>query len=330
MTVTPPLLAETPERRALDDALARLRLEGAIFLRAEYSEGWAFESPDGPTSAALLHPGAERVILFHVVASGRCWIRIGDGDRHWADPGDVIVIPYGDQHYMGGESPAEVVSITSILEPPPWEQMPVIRHGAGGELTNIVCGYLACDDPLFDPGLRALPPVFVVHPDEAAVSWVRSSIDYALAATSATPSGTLTVSPRIPELLLVEMLRLHLATAPAAEQGWLAALRDPILAPALALLHAQPERKWTVAELAADVAVSRSLLDERFRKGLGRSPIRYLSDWRMHVAKELLATTDLGVVGVARRVGYDSEEAFSRAFKRSHGRSPTNWRAERP
>ena len=135
------------------------------------------------------------------------------------------------------------------------------------------------------------------------------------------------IATRLPELVLIEVLRLHLATAPAADHGWLAALRDPVLAPALPLLHARARTAWTVAELASGAAVSRSLLDERFRQVLGRSPIRYLTEWRMHLAEELLATTDLGVVAVARRVGYDSEEAFSRAFKREHGLSPSHWRA---
>jgi AraC-like DNA-binding protein len=128
---------------------------------------------------------------------------------------------------------------------------------------------------------------------------------------------------------LIEVLRAHLASAPAADQGWIAALRDPVLAPALALLHGAPDRKWTVADLASASAVSRSLLDERFRQILGRSPIRYLTEWRMHLAEEMLATTEMGVAVVARRVGYDSEEAFSRAFKRAHGLSPSHWRVAR-
>jgi AraC-like DNA-binding protein len=126
--------------------------------------------------------------------------------------------------------------------------------------------------------------------------------------------------------LLVEVLRLHLATAPAVDHGWIAALRDPVLAPAMSLLHAEPARKWTVAEIAARVAVSRSLLDTRFRQVLGRSPIRYLAEWRMHLAKDMLATTTMTVGAVSRRVGYESEEAFSRAFKRTLGRSPGDWR----
>jgi AraC-like DNA-binding protein len=207
--------------------------------------------------------------------------------------------------------------------------MPVIRHGLGGDQTNVVCGYLHSQDPLFDPRLRAFPPVFVVHPPEgAATTWVRANIEYALQQTVLPSSVAATVaSTRLPELLLIEVLRIHLATAPAVDEGWMAALRDPVLAPALALLHQSPEHKRTVAELARGSAVSRSLLDERFRQLLGRSPIRYLTEWRMHVAEDLLATTGLGVYAIARRVGYDAEEAFSRAFKRSHGSSRTTWRA---
>ena len=127
-------------------------------------------------------------------------------------------------------------------------------------------------------------------------------------------------------MVLAEVLRIHLSSAPAADRGWLAALRDPVLAPALAELHRAPERRWTVADLASEANVSKSVLDERFRKVLGRSPIRYLTDWRLHIAKELLATTDLGVATVARRVGYDADEAFSRAFKRAFGLAPAHWR----
>jgi AraC-like DNA-binding protein len=313
---------------SLQLALDNLRLEGAVFLRAEYQESWAYESMPGAETAALLHPGSDRVILFHLVAGGTCWVSV-DGEKHWAERGDVIVLPYGHQHQMGGVEAAEAVSIATFLQAPPWSEMPVLKHGRGGNQTDVVCGYLHSRDPLFDPTLRAFPPVFVVKPPAgAAADWVRANIAYALEQTSASTGALGTKSQRLPELLLVEVLKLHLATAPAATQGWIAALRDPILRPALAMIHAQPERKWTVAELADEALVSRSLLDDRFRQVLQRSPIRYLTEWRMHVAKELLATTNLGVAGVARRVGYDAEEAFSRAFKRAYGSSPGMWRAK--
>jgi AraC-like DNA-binding protein len=223
---------------------------------------------------------------------------------------------------------ADSVSMSRILQMPPWRQMPLIRHGADGELTDVVCGYLHSQDPLFDPGLRVFPPVFVVRPpDGPAAEWVRANVAYALEQTELPPSSPGIVMSRLPELLLVEVLRLHLASAPAADRGWLAALNNPVLRPALSLLHGSPERRWTVSAMAREAAVSRSVIDSRFREILGRSPIRYLTEWRMHIAADLLATTNLGVGAVARRVGYDAEEAFSRAFKRAHGEPPSLWRA---
>lgn len=313
----------------LQVALEQLRLEGAVFLRAEYRERWAYESLTGPATARLLRPGTDRVILFHVVAAGSCWVAVGNGEKHWASAGDVIVLPYGDQHRMGGVEDAEPVPIASILRMPPWTTMPVIRHGQDGKRTDVVCGYLHSRDLLFDPRLRAFPPVFVVRPPAGpAADWVRANIAYALARTEATQPGA--VPTRLPELLLVEVLRLHLASSPAAAHGWIAALHDPVVSPALALLHRAPEHRWTVTELAMGAAVSRSLLDSRFRHVLGRSPIRYLTDWRMHLAQDLLATTALGVAAVGHRVGYDAEEAFSRAFKRAYGCSPSAWRVRQP
>jgi AraC-like DNA-binding protein len=327
-TETPPSLAAKP--KLLQSALEQLRLEGAIFFRSEFTEGFAYESPSAAAVAGLLHPGAERLILFHIVAQGSCWVAGAEGDRHWAGQGDVIVVPYGDQHAVGGEAPAECVSILTLLDSPPWDAMPLIRHGGGGARTDIVCGYLHSEDPLFDPAMRVFPSVFVVRlPPGPAASWVQASIAYALEATAPSNAGASMVSTRLPELVLIEVLKLHLGTAPAADRGWIAALRDPVLAPALSLLHGAPDRRWTVADLASGAAASRSLLDERFRQVLGRSPIRYLTEWRMHLAEELLATTRTGIATVARRVGYDSEEAFSRAFKRARGLSPSHWRAAR-
>ena len=311
----------------LDAALDHLRLSGAIFFRSELTEPFAFESTPLALAGAL-HPGAQRLTLFHIVASGTCWVAADDGERHWAAEGDVIVLPYGDHHVISGEAPAECVSIMTLLDPLPWTDLPLLRHGGGGAQTELVCGYLHSEDPLFDPALRALPRAFVVRlPDGAASRWVQASITYALEHTVPSNAGATPAAVRLPELVLVEVLRAHLATAPAINGGWLLALRDPVLGPALSLLHEAPEHRWSVSELAARVAVSRSSLDDRFRSQLGRSPIRYLAEWRMHVAADLLATTDTSVATIARRVGYDSEEAFSRAFKRARGLSPSYWRA---
>jgi AraC-like DNA-binding protein len=318
--------ANTPGSLTLDRVLGGVRLQGAVFLRGEYTEAWAYRSPSVLDTANLLAPDSARVALFHVVASGRCWCALDDGPKHWADPGDVFVLPYGDVHTMGGVEPtSEIVAMQSIIDPLPWKTMPVVRYGAGGARTDVICGYLASGDPLFDPRLKALPPIFVVRPPEgSAREWVRASIDFALPQTSPVESGGLQgPPPRLSELLVAEVLKLHLASAPADESGWLSALRDPVLAPVLAAIHGSPEEKWTVALLAAEANVSPSLLDQRFRDVLRLAPIRYLAGWRMHVAEELLGSTTMSVASVARRAGYESEEAFSRAFKRARGVPPS-------
>jgi AraC-like DNA-binding protein len=253
---------------------------------------------------------------------------LGDGERYWASAGEVIVLPYGDTFLMGGVEPVQPVSILTVVPPPPWTEMPIVRYGEGGPRTDIVCGCLYSEDPLFDPALNVFPPAFVVRPPPGpARNWFDASIAFALQESSGLGRGLR--STKLPELLLLEVLRLHLANAPAAERGWLAAIRDPVLAPAMKAVHTAPERKWTVADLAMEAAVSRSLLDGRFRDVLGLSPIRYVKEWRMRVAQDLLATTEVTVAAIARRVGYDSEEAFSRAFKRALGQSPSRWRAIR-
>jgi AraC-like DNA-binding protein len=209
--------------------------------------------------------------------------------------------------------------------------MPVIHHGQGGATTSVVCGYLTCDDPMFDPRLRVFPPVFVVSPPAGtAREWVKASIEYAAQQTTQVAADRFEAPTNVPELLLVEILGLHLSTAPVANHGLARAVRDPVLRPALEAIHGAPAEKWSVGSLARRAHVSVSLLDERFREELGLAPIRYLTGWRMHVAEDLLRSSDLGVSSVARRVGYESEEAFSRAFKREHGQAPSVWRVQRP
>jgi len=246
--------------------------------------------------------------------------RCGNGAS--AKPGSL------PQEAAGGIEAGHCVSIGELLAPPPWSTLLRITHGGGGAQTSILCGYLHSDDRLFDPEANVFPEVFVVHPPTgAAANWVRTSIEYAMTQTDYASPTDGRVSTRIPEFLLIEVLRLYLASAPGADHDWLAALHDPVLGPAMAAMHRQPEHKWTVAELAAQASVSRTALDERFHTVLRRPPIRYLNEWRMYIAQDLLATTDLTVAAVARRVGYDAEEAFSRAFKRHLGQSPRGWRA---
>ena len=259
--------------------------------------------------------------MFHIIAEGGCWIAMADGVRREVSRGDVVVMPYGDANTWGSREPAEPVSITTLLPPPPWTEFPHIEHGGHGEHTRVVCGYLRGDAVLFDPVLRALPSLFVVTPPPGpAAQWVRACVDYALL-NPPPGSGASQASQRLSELLFTEVLRLYLHDNRDAElTGWLAALRDPVVGQALSLLHADPARDWTVAQLARSVAASKTVLTDRFQQLLGRPPIRYLTEWRLSLASGLLRTTELGVGEVGMRVGYRSEEAFSRAFKRALGR----------
>jgi len=258
-------------------------LDGAIFFRAEFTERWAYRSPTPDQLTQILRPGAARLIIFHIVAAGACWVRVDRGERLWAREGDVIVVPYGDQHAMGGTETADEISLVELFDPPPWRTLPVLHHGDGGRRTDIVCGYLHSEHPLFNPVLHALRPLFLVRPPEGpAAAWIRSSVEYALATASPLPRDDPTAT-RLSELVLLETLRLHLATAPAIDTGWLAALTDPVLAPAMARLHAAPARRWTVEQLARSVAVSRSVagagpiadsVSDRLAHASGRGPAR--------------------------------------------------------
>jgi AraC-like DNA-binding protein len=334
MTRTPKELTDSPDRAPqtapldlLAEVLSRIRLAGAILLRAEFSEPWAYESPPPGELARVLGPRIKRLILFHIFAEGRCWIRSSKGDCLEISEGEVAVLPYADQHVVGSPERVSPVPIGSILPAPPWHTFPSVCYGGGGARTTMVCGYLHCEDPIFDPVLRALPSLFSVRPPAGpAAAWVAASVQYALEASEGRRPASPGLAVRLPELLFSEVLRLYAESRPALPAGWLAALHDPVVGPALIELHNEPARRWTVAELARRTAYSRSTLNERFSRLLGRAPMRYLSEWRLQVAASLLRDTKLSAAMVAHRVGYESEEAFNRAFKRAMGSPPAQWR----
>lgn len=326
MTRTPDFLTETPDGSGLiEEALRIVHLSSAVFLRGEFAAPWAFTSLGPRECAAALCPSAERLVLFHIVLEGRCHVRLDSGEQASVGPGEAVVLPYGDRHMMGHPRDTEPVPIASIVPPMPWRTPPIVRHGGGGAPTRILCGYLHCEDLLFQPLLKALPPLIHVQPaTRSAAEWLRASAQYALEkATSRRATG---LSARLPELLLVECMRQYVAALPPARTGWLAALRDPIVGQALMLLHASPAESWTVPLLARRLAVSRSVLGERFAAVLGQPPMRYLAQWRLQLAAHLLRTTAETMPGIAGRVGYQSEAAFSRAFKRGLGEPPASWR----
>jgi AraC-like DNA-binding protein len=327
LTDRPEISRSGPPLDLLGDVLSRVRLVGAIFLRGEYTAPWAYESPPSVELTRLLGSRADRLVLFHLIAEGRCWISVDGGERLEVSAGEIVVIPFAERHVMGSPEPVEPVPIGSLLAPPPWAVFPVIRHGGRGVRTAVVCGYLHCEDPIFDPVVRALPSVFSVRPPPGpAATWMAAGIQYALGASQGDYRASVGVAARLPELLFQEALGLYAESAPSQLRGWLAALHDPIVGPALVELHASPAHKWTIDELAARAACSRSTLNERFNRLLGRAPMTYLGEWRLHRAADLLRDTTLSVAAVAYRVGYESEEAFNRAFKRAMGRPPAQWR----
>ncbi|MEO8756935.1 MAG: AraC family transcriptional regulator [Devosia sp.] len=199
----------------------------------------------------------------------------------------------------------------------------MLSYGGGGDLTQMVCGYFSCDELLFNSFLRSLPPVIKVRPTGATASLFEAGLAYAL--EDGELCGGVTTTRRVPEMLLVEALRLY-SEQSEAPTGWLAAIGDTLVSRALKLIHDEPARDWNVDELARQSHTSRSVLGERFRALLGQSPIRYLVEWRMQLAAEPLRATDLRLAAVADRTGYGSEAAFSRAFRRHVGQAPAEWR----
>lgn len=337
MTMTPNFMLETPVSKpsslaggaeVLADVLGRIHLASAVFLRGEFSDPWAFASTDAATLCQIVQPGARRLILFHVAVEGMFTIRLDSGERATARPGDAVVLPYCDQHSMGYPDDAPPVPIASLLPMPPWHEMPVVRHGGGGQPTRIMCGYLHCDDLLFNPVLRALPRLIHVRPSsDQAAQWREASLRYVVEQASRPGGRGAALLARLPELVLVDCLRQYAEGLPPQQTGWLAALKDPMLGRAIMLLHAQPATAWTVDRLASSVAVSRSVLADRFVQTLGVAPMRYLTHWRLQLAANLLRDQpQLGMAAIAERVGYESEAAFSRAFKRHLGVSPAVWR----
>lgn len=334
MTMQPNDLTGTPQLppasvELLADVLQRVRLAGSIFLFGEFSAPWGFTSTDAATLASVVAPGAKRLVLLHLAVEGRFHISLPSGESAHCEAGDAIVLPYCDIHSMVDPPETTPVPIVDLLPPPPWKSLPVrCESRGGGAPTRVLCGYLSCDDLLFNPLLAALPRLIHVRPSSGpAARWREASLRYTV--EQAARGGGSALLARLPELVLADCLRQYAESAPPAQMGWLTALRDPVVGKALVLLHSRPGDPWTVPELARRAAASRSLLAERFTRALGVSPMRYLMQWRLQLAAELLRSSRIGLAPLAERVGYESEAAFSRAFKRHLGLSPAAWRERR-
>jgi AraC-like DNA-binding protein len=315
----------------LSDLLDTVRLTGAAFFDFEAGAPWAEMQPAGTTIANSVLPGVQHLIPYHAVVAGCCFGGLVDGPRIRLEAGDVIVFPHGDAHVMSS-APGLPARLDRGRYRRPGSHLPVpVRvDGNAGERSRLVCGFLGCDVLPFNPLIRALPPVLHVSdrtgPD---AGWLGRLVQVALAESRSRRSGGETVLARVSELLFVEAVRRHLESLPADRTGWLSGLRDPQIGRALAVLHARPDYGWTLQALAREVALSRSVLAERFTQLIGQPPMQYLANWRMQIGAGSLARGDK-VASVALEVGYDSAAAFSRAFKKLVGRSPSAWRAGQP
>jgi AraC-like DNA-binding protein len=317
---------------ALSDVLRVVRLGGAVYLNAEFTAPWClFGQADAPLCAAFL-PRSERVVSFHLITEGHCWARLAD-DSNLAisvAAGELLVVPQGEAHIFGSalDLPPEQAAplLASQFEKAPGQVMK-LQYGGNGPRTLIVCGFLACDDALSNPLLSSLPRIFKVDMrNDPHSAWLESSLRFAADEAAEWRAGSALVLARLSELLFVEAVRRCIDALPADRKGWLAGVRDRFVGPALSMLHAQPAHAWTVDELARSVGLSRSALAQRFTDLLGMPPIQYLARWRLQVAAQELTTGSKPLAAVAEQVGYDSEAAFSRAFKRELGQSPDTWR----
>lgn len=329
----------------LSDVLRVVRLSGAVFFTADFSSPWAIESPIPDKLASAVMPEAECIVLFHILVDGECDVDCKGHPRTPMASGDVIVFPRGDQHTMRSHDAGRPTPLASIFSPGEHDEPPQLSYGGGGRTSRFVCGYLNCDQR-FSPLVEALPTMLIVRSrdDYSAIdavdangshatfvpqgssNWLGTTLKFTVNEARAARPGNVAMLGRLTELMFVEILREYMERLPISQRGWFAAVNDPHVGKALRLLHANPVRDWTVDELAREVALSRSVLAQRFAELVGESPMRYLANWRMQLAKQMMREGARNIQEVATRVGYDSEAAFNRAFKRATGSPPAAWR----
>ena len=270
------------------------------------------------------------MIVFHFLTEGRAYVRLPGGHKEELKAGDIVVIPHGDAHLLGNGAPEKPVDSFRVFAKDVAKGLKVVRYGGGGEITKFVCGYLSCEPRLSEVFLAGLPRVLVVHvAKEPSGQWLENSIRFSVDAANGFGAGSGLMLAKLSELLFVETLRRYISSLPPGKTGWLAGARDPIIGKALALLHREPAHPWTISSLARRIGLSRTRLAERFRHFLGEPPMAYLTQWRLKLGAEILQSTEDSVAQVAAAVGYGSEAAFNRAFKRGFACPPAQFRRER-
>ncbi|MGE3151279.1 MAG: cupin domain-containing protein [Nitrospiraceae bacterium] len=314
----------------LSEVLKAVKLDGALFFNGEYSSPWCMQEPDSPTMASYLSAHSSHVIIFHLITEGRAHARIGqDGRPTSLVAGDIVMFPHGDAHLMGNGPPVTPVDSSKQLQLALADRRLLSQCGGGGELTKLICGYLTLDPQLSRVFLAGLPPIVTINiRDNASGQWLEDTLRYSVNHPGVSGPGGEAVLAKLSEALFIEALRRYIAQLPEEQTGWLAGVRDPEVGKALALLHRKPAHPWTIASLANEVGISRSVLAERFQRYLSETPIAYLTGWRLRLGAQLLTSTSRGVNEIAAEVGYESEPSFNRAFKREFGLPPARFRTQ--
>ena len=311
----------------ISEVLRVVRLEGALFFNAEFSAPWCVSEPQSTAKIRHLAPRAGHLIIYHFLTEGHAYARLQDGRREELTAGDIVIFPHGDPHFLGNGSHARPVDSLSAFAKHLADGLKLVRFGGGGEITRFVCGYLACEPRLSEVILAGLPKMLKVHiAEEPSGQWLENSIRFSVGEGNGSNAGSGLVLTKLSEVLFVETLRRYISTLPADQTGWLAGARDPIIGQALAFLHKEPAHPWTLSNLARRAGLSRTRLAERFRQFLGESPMAYLAQWRLKLGAEILQSTEDSVAEVASAVGYGSEAAFNRAFKREFDCPPAQFR----
>jgi AraC-like DNA-binding protein len=310
----------------LAETLRAMRLTGSVFLNARFTEPFGVVSPkryDAGTPLAHLR----HVSIFHLIAAGGCTIEIATGERRKISAGDVLLLPFADAHKFWQGDFVDMAFGPDLMRPGPVKGLWTVDYGGGGETTRLVCGFIESAEFLFAPVFRSLPPLVVDRTgDDKVAAVITSTVREILDLADAAAPGTELMLGRLMELLFVEVVRRYAAQLPAGGRSWFAAVNEPIVGRALQLVHREPARRWTVEELASEVGTSRTVLTERFNASLGQAPIEYVTGWRIQLAAERLRNSRASIAGIAADVGYVSEAAFNRAFKRVTGVTPGAWR----
>ena len=313
---------------ALSEVLSAIHLDGAVFLDAEFTAPWCVEAQYGLPKETQLLRGADHIALFHFLLDGRCQARLADGgEMLLLESGDFVLFPHDHKHILGTDLSLPAVD-TDIL-PRTEHSAARMTHGGGGETTRFICGYLACDRRISRALFSSLPEMMRIPMGrDPGMAWLTELLRLGVNESQAQRPGARAQLTKLSELIFVEAMRRYAAGLSDEERGWLAGLRDPQVGKALALLHAQAGRDWTVDELAREVAMSRSALGQRFTDLIGEPPMQYLTHWRLALAARALRSGPEPVNRIAGRYGYESEAAFNRAFKREFGVPPASWRRQ--